>query len=139
MAVFNKFNSFVEALAEGTHNLGSNTLKVMLTNSAPLSTNTIKANLTEITSGNGYTAGGHVLTVTSSSQALGVYKLIVSDIVITASGGSIGAFRYAVIYNDTAASDELIGYFDYGSSLTLASGESFTIDFDATNGLISLT
>lgn len=139
MAVFNKFNSFVEALAEGTHNLGSNTLKVMLTNSAPLSTNTIKANLTEITSGNGYTAGGHVLTVTSSSQALGVYKLIVSDIVITASGGSIGAFRYAVIYNDTATSDELIGYFDYGSSLTLASGESFTIDFDATNGLISLT
>ena len=139
MAVFNKFNSFVEALAEGTHNLGSNTLKVMLTNSAPLSTNTIKANLTEITSGKGYTAGGHVLTVTSSSQALGVYKLIVSDIVITASGGSIGAFRYAVIYNDTAASDELIGYFDYGSSLTLASGESFTIDFDATNGLISLT
>jgi hypothetical protein len=68
-----------------------------------------------------------------------VYKLIVSDIVITASGGSIGAFRYAVIYNDTATSDELIGYFDYGSSLTLASGESFTIDFDATNGLISLT
>ena len=139
MAVFNKFNSFVEALAEGTHNLGSNTLKVMLTNSAPLSTNTIKANLTEIAGGNGYTAGGHVLTVTSSSQALGVYKLIVSDIVITASGGSIGAFRYAVIYNDTAASDELIGYFDYGSSLTLASGESFTIDFDATNGLIFLT
>jgi len=139
MAVFNKFNSFVEALAEGTHNLGSNTLKVMLTNSAPLSTNTIKANLTEIAGGNGYTAGGYVLTVTSSSQALGVYKLIVSDIVITASGGSIGAFRYAVIYNDTATSDELIGYFDYGSSLTLASGESFTIDFDATNGLISLT
>ncbi len=139
MAVFNKFNSFVEALAEGTHNLGSNTLKVMLTNSAPLASNTIKANLTEISGGNGYTAGGHVLTVTSSSQALGVYKLIVSDIVITASGGSIGAFRYAVIYNDTATSDELIGYFDYGSSLTLASGESFTIDFDATNGLISLT
>ena len=139
MAVFNKFNSFVEALAEGTHNLGSNTLKVMLTNSAPLSTNTIKANLTEITSGNGYTSGGHVLTVTSSSQVLGVYKLIVNNIVITASGGSIGPFRYAVVYNDTAASDELIGYFDYGSSLTLASGESFTIDFDATNGLISLT
>ena len=139
MAVFNKFNSFVEALAEGTHNLGSNTLKVMLTNSAPLSTNTIKANLTEIAGGNGYTAGGYVLTVTSSSQALGVYKLIVSNIVITASGGSIGAFRYAVVYNDTATSDELIGYFDYGSSLTLASGESFTIDFDATNGLISLT
>ena len=139
MAVFNKFNSFVEALAEGTHNLGSNTLKVMLTNSAPLSTNTIKANLTEISGGNGYTAGGHVLTVTSSSQALGVYKLIVSDIVITASGGSIGAFRYAVIYNDTATSDELIGYYDYESSLTLASGEIFTIYFDATNGLISLT
>jgi len=139
MAVFNKFNSFVEALAEGTHNLGSNTLKVMLTNSAPLSTNTIKANLTEITSGNGYTSGGHVLTVTSSSQVLGVYKLIVNNIVITASGGSIGPFRYAVVYNDTAASDELIGYYDYESSLTLASGEIFTIYFDATNGLISLT
>ena len=135
---FNKFNSLVEALAEKVHNLGSDTLKVMLTNTAPSASNTVKADITEISAGNGYTAGGTAATISSSSQTSGTYKLVLADVVFTASGGSIGPFRYAVLYNDTATSDELIGYWDYGSSITLASGETFTVDFDATNGVLTL-
>lgn len=139
MAAFNKFNSFVEALAEKKHDLGADTLKVMLTNTAPVATNAVKADLTEISAGNGYTAGGNTASVTSSAQTLGTYKLVLGDPATwTASGGSIGPFRYAVLYNDTAASDELIGWWDYGSSITLASGESFAVDFDPTTGVLTL-
>ena len=140
MATFNKFNAFVEHLAEGVHNLGADTLKVMLTNTAPVATNSVKANLTEIAAGNGYTAGGIAASITSSGQTSGTYKLVLSDVVITASGGSIGPFRYAVLYNDTPTSpaDPLIGYWDYGSALTLANGESITWDADPTNGVLTL-
>jgi hypothetical protein len=140
MATFNKFNSFVEHLAEGVHNLGADTLKVMLTNTAPVATNSVKANLTEIAAGNGYTAGGTAASITSSGQTSGTYKLVLGDVVITASGGSIGPFRYAVLYNDTPTSpaDPLIGYWDYGSALTLANGESITWDADPTNGVLTL-
>ena len=138
MATFNKFNSFVEALAEKVHNLGSDTLKVMLTNTAPSAANTVKADITEISAGNGYTAGGTAATISSSAQTSGTYKLVLADVVFTATGGSIGPFRYAVLYNDTAASDELIAYFDYGSSLTLATGETFTVDFDGSAGVLTL-
>ena len=139
MAAFNKFNSFVEALAEKKHDLGADTLKVLLTDTAPLATNSVKADLTEISGGNGYTAGGNTASVTSSSQSSGLYRLVLGDPATwTASGGSIGPFRYAVLYNDTAASDELIGWWDYGSSITLASGESFAVDFDPTTGVLTL-
>ena len=138
MATFNKFNSFVEAVAEKVHNLGADTLKVMLTNSAPTAANSVKADLTEISAGNGYTAGGTAASISSSSQTSGTYKLVLADVAFTASGGSIGPFRYAVLYNDTATNDELIGYWDYGSSITLASGETFTVDFDATNGVLQI-
>jgi hypothetical protein len=133
MATFNKFDVFTENLAEGVHDLGADTLKVMLTNSAPLVTNTVKANLTEISAGNGYTAGGATVTITASSQSSGVYSLVGNDVVFTASGGSVGPFRYAVLYNDTPTSpaDPLIAFWDYGSSVTLASGETLTVDFGA--------
>ena len=131
MAVFNKFNSFVEALAEKAHNLGSDVLKVALTNSAPVATNTVLANITQITAENGYSAGGPAVTVSSSSQTSGTYSLVGVDRVITASGGTIGPFRYVALYNDTAVSDELIGWYDYGSSITLADGETFTVNFGA--------
>jgi len=131
MAVFNKFNSFVEALAEKAHNLGSDVLKVALTDSAPVATNTVLANITQITAENGYSAGGPAVTVSSSSQTSGTYSLVGVDRVITASGGTIGPFRYVALYNDTAASDELIGWYDYGSSITLADGETFTVNFGA--------
>jgi len=139
MAAFNKFNSFVEALAEKKHDLGADTLKVMLTDTAPVATNTVKANLTEISAGNGYTAGGATASITSSAQTSGTYKLVLGDPATwTASGGTIGPLRYAVLYNDTAANDELIGWWDYGSSITLAEGESFAVDFDATTGVLTL-
>jgi hypothetical protein len=139
MASFNKFNSFVEALAEKKHDLGADTLKVLLTNTAPVATNSVKADLTEISGGNGYTAGGNTASVTSSAQTSGTYKLVLGDPATwTASGGSIGPFRYAVLYNDTAASKELIGWWDYGSSITLATGESFAVDFDPTTGVLTL-
>lgn len=138
MASFNKFYPFVEAVAEKVHNLGSDTLKVMLSNTAPSTANSVKTDITEISAGNGYTAGGATVTITSSAQTSGTYKLVGSDVTITASGGSIGPFRYVVFYNDTAASKNLIGWWDYGSSITLASGDSFTVDFDATNGILTL-
>lgn len=139
MAVFNKFNPFVENLAEGVHNLGSNTLKVMLTNSAPAATFSTRSDITEISAGNGYTAGGATVTTSSSAQTSGTYRLICADVVFTATG-SVGPFRYAVLYNDTPTSpaDPLIGWWDYGSALTLANGETFTVDFDAVNGVLAL-
>ena len=137
MAAFQKINSFVEAVAEKVHNLGADTLKVMLTNTAPLSTNTVKANLTEILAGNGYTAGGATPAISSSAQTSGTYKLVLADVVFTAAGGSIGPFRYATLYNDTATNDELIGFWDYGSSITLLTGETFTWDADPSTGILT--
>lgn len=137
MATYNKFQSFVEALAEKVHNLGADDLRVVLTNSAPVNTNTVLADITQIANGNGYTTGGTAATISSSAQTSGTYKLVLADVVFTASG-SMGPFRYAVLYNNTATNDELIAWWDYGSNLTLASGDSFTVDFDATNGVLTI-
>jgi hypothetical protein len=139
MATFNKFNSFVEALAEKTHNLGSDTIKVALTNTAPNATDTQLSAITQISGTNGYTTGGTQATQASSSQTSGTYKLVLDNVVFTASGGSMGPFRYAVLYNDTATNDELIGYFDYGTSITLTNGNSFTVDFDESGGAMTIT
>ena len=138
MPAFNKFQQFAEDVYEGVHDLGANTLKVLLTNTAPVATNSIRANLTEITAGNGYTAGGATVTITASSQTGGAYSLVGNNVTITASGGSIAAFRYAVLYNDTPTSpaDPLIGFWDNGSSIELADGESVTIEFDQVNGIL---
>lgn len=139
MVALNKFDSFVEALSEKVHNLGSDSLKVALTNTAPTATDTQFTDLTEITAGNGYTAGGGSVTVSSSAQTSGVYKLIASNLVFTASGGTIGPFRYAVLYNDTATNKEVVGYHDYGSSITLLDGENLTWKADATAGVVTIT
>ena len=136
---FNYFNSFQEALAEKKHNLASDTLKCLLTNVAPVATNAVKADLTEISAGNGYTAGGNQASQVSSSQIDGEYKLVLSDPATwTATGGSMATFQYVVLYNDTATNDELIGWWDYGSGLTLAEGESFLHDLSADNGVLTL-
>lgn len=138
MATFAKFRPFVENLAEKAFNLGSDTLKVALTNTAPVNTNATFADITEISAGNGYTAGGTAATISSSAQSAGTYKLVLADVVFTASGGTIGPFRYVVLYSDTATNNELIGSWDYGSSITLASSETFTVDFDATAGVLTI-
>lgn len=136
MATFNKFNSFVEALAEKVHNLGSDQLAVALTAAAnaPVATNTQLSNLTEITYTN---LSSRNVTTSASAQTSGTYKLTCADLTLTASG-SVGPFRYVVLYNDAATNDELIGWYDYGSEITLANGETFTIDFDGTNGVLTI-
>lgn len=140
MASFNKFNAFVEHAMEKVHNLGADTLKVMLTNTAPVATNSVLGDLTEITAGNGYTAGGTAVTITASSQTSGTYKLVGDDVTFTASGGAIAQFRYAVLYNDTPTSpaDPLIGWWDYGAAVDITDGNSFLVDFSAANGILQL-
>ena len=138
MASFVKYQKGVEALVEGI-NAGSDAWKVALTNRAPVvATDATLTDATEISAGNGYTAGGNAATTTSSSQTGGVYKLILaSPSAWTASGGSIGPFRYAVLYD--ATTNNLIGYWDYGSAVTLGVGESFAVSLDGTNGVFSVT
>lgn len=139
MATYTKFQSFVEYLSEGVLDLGADTLKVALTNTQPVNTNTIFANITEISAGNGYTAGGTAASIVSSAQSSGTYKLTLADVVFTATG-AVGPFRYAVLYDDTPSSpaDPLIAWWDYGSPVTLANGETFTVDFSSTNGVLTL-
>lgn len=142
MATYNKFQAFVEHVAEKVHDLGADTLKVLLSNAAPdAALDAVKADLTsELTTGGGYTSGGTAATISSSAQTTGTYKLVLADVTFTASGGTIGPFRYAVLYNDTPTSpaDPLIGWWDYGSNLTLADGESLTVDFSPTNGVLTI-
>lgn len=141
MTALTKFNQFPEDLAKKVHNLNADTLKVMLTNVAPVVTNAVKADITEISSGSGYTAGGTQATFVSGAQTAGTYKLVLNDVVFTASGGSIATFRYAVLYNDTPSSpaDPLIGWYDYGVGLSITDGNSFTVDFDQIGGLLTIT
>lgn len=139
MASFNKFNSFVSDIAQKVHNLNSDTLKILLTDTAPVATNTIKSNLTEIAAGNGYTAGGGNAAFVSGNDTSGTYKLVLSQVSWTASGGAIAQFRYAVLYNSTAASGNLIGWWDYGAEVNLTNGNTFTVALDQTNGVLTLS
>ena len=130
MASFNKVNDFVK---NAVHNmdLESDQFVVALSNTAPASESQVSySNLSS-----------RSITTTSSAQASGTYKLVLSDITLTSTGGSTGPFRYIYIYDDTvtAPADPIVGYYDYGSSLTLNDGDSFTVDFNATNGVIQLT
>lgn len=137
MATFNKFNAFVEHLAEKVHNLGSDSLTVALTAVAPVATNSVLADLTQISYTNLSPRGLNILT---SAQTSGTYKLTIEDKVLTASG-VVPAFRYIVIYNDTAIApnaDALIGWYDYGSEVNLQNGDTFTIDFDESNGVLTI-
>lgn len=140
MATFSKFNQFVLDLVNGVHNFNSgHVFKVVLSNTAPSSGNTILSNITQIANGNGYTTGGATVTVTTSASG-GVAKVTISADPSWTASGSVGPFRYAVLYNDTPTSpaDPLIGYWDNGSSITLASGDTFTVDYDQTNGVFTI-
>jgi hypothetical protein len=139
MATYFSFDIFVADLANGVHNLGANTLKLMLTNSSPVRGNTVKANITEITAGNGYVAGGQTVSIASSSQISGLYKLMPSgNVTFTASGGSIDTFRYVVFYNSTPASGPLIAWWDIGTPQIVTAGNSFVVNLDLTNGILQL-
>lgn len=134
MATFTKFQPFVENVAEKVFNLGSDTLTVALSASAPTNTWGTLSQVTQIAYTN---LSARAITTTSSAQTSGTYKLTLNDLVLTASG-AVATFRYIIIYDDTATNDELIAYYDYGSNVTLANGDTFTIDFDATNGFLTI-
>ena len=134
MATFTKVLSFTEAVAEKVHNLGSDTLTIALTNTTPTTTWTQLSDLTEVSYTN---LSSRVITTTSSSQTTGTYKLVLADLLLTASG-AVGPFQYIYVYNDDATNDELIAYFDYGSEVTLADGNTFNCDFSAANGLLTI-
>lgn len=132
------FDAFKADVANGVHNLGSDTLKIMLTNTAPSKANDgQKSEITEIAAGNGYTAGGTAATVSTSTQTSGTYSLVIDTVTFTAAGGSIADWRYAVLYNDTAATDELIACYDYGETYTITDGSSFPF-LTNSNGVIQL-
>jgi hypothetical protein len=143
VAAFNKFNQFVADVASGVHQMQTGTshvYKVMLTNTAPTASNAVKADLTEISAGNGYTAGGISVGTITGSQTSGTFKFSGGTDPVWTATGAIGPLRYAVLYNDTPTSPAkpLVGYWDYGSSVTLASGETFTVDLDQTNGILTI-
>jgi hypothetical protein len=127
MATFQFFNAFKADVHNGVHNLGSDTIKAVYSDVAPSAANAVLADITEIATGNGYSAGGVTVAISSSAQTGGTYSLVNASAAVTASGGPVGPFRYIVFYNDTAANDELIGWLDYGVSYTLPDGQPFTI------------
>jgi hypothetical protein len=143
MASYNKHQDYAEQLNKGIHIWSSHTFKAAFCNTAPVATNTVLADLTQISTAGGYTAGaggGVTLDTVTLTETTGTAKVTIADEVFTASGASVGPLRYVDIYNDTATSpaDALVCWYDYGSSITLLDGESLTIDFDATNGLWQL-
>jgi hypothetical protein len=136
MASFQKFQQFSLDLGKGVHNFSTNQLKVALTLVAPTSSSHLLADITEIAYTN---LSSRNVTTTSWTQVAGLSKLIVAALTLTASGGPVAPFRYVVLYNDTAASDPLIGMWDYGSNITLADGQSEILTPDPVNGIIQLS
>ena len=135
MAEFQKFNSFVEELAHKEHNLGSDNFKIALTDVAPTASNAVLADLTTADLTNLLSDD---LSVTSSEQTDGTYALKLNDKTLEASGGSVGPFRYIVIYNDTSTNKKLVSFYDYGDSITLNDGNTLEIKFNQTDGALTL-
>ncbi|MEW6023595.1 MAG: hypothetical protein AB1807_15815 [Pseudomonadota bacterium] len=136
MAAFTKLQKFIEAVAHGKHNLSTAQIKVALTNTAPnAATAGVLADLTEIAYTN---CSSRNVTTSASAQTGGSYKLTCADLTLTAGGGPVGPFRYAVLYNDSAAAKDLIGCWDRGDSITLLDGESILIDFDQAAGVFTI-
>ncbi len=135
MAAYNKFYTFVADIANKIHNLGSDQLTVFLTDTLPTASNTVIANITQISYTN---LSSRNITTTSSTQSSGLYKLILSNLTLTASG-TVPQFRYVGVYNSTATNGPLIAWFDYGSEVNMVSGDTFQLQFDATNGLLQIT
>ena len=124
MATYNKFNAWAETMVEAA-NLASDQFVIALTDSAPSASNSVLADIAQISYTN---LSSRNVTTTSASQTGGTFTLVLADLVMTASG-SVGPFRYVVLYDDTVAGDPLVGWWDYGSSITMANAETFTVDF----------
>jgi hypothetical protein len=141
VAPFLKYEIFAEELSKAGHNLATDVFKLALTNTAPTPASDTVWNTTVApapAAAAGYPAGGNTLTTSSATRSGAIFKLVLADSVFTASGGSIGPFKYAILYN-SSKSNKVIGYYDYGSSITLADTETFTYDADPTNGVLTVT
>ena len=142
MASFNKFNCFVLDVANALHDMKSGTshvYRIYLTNTAPAVTNTVYNTPVDLATANGYTAGGVSVGTVTGTQTSGTFKFSgASDPAWTASGGSIGPFQYAVLYNFTSPTKPLIGWWDYTAPVTLTNGNTFTVDIDQTNGILTI-
>jgi hypothetical protein len=136
MAAYNKYNSFAEALTENA-NCGTDTWRVILSNTAPAAGNTNQASATELTTTGGYTVNGNTCAVTTSTQTAGVYKLVLADPALWTGSGAGFTFRYAILWNQTI--DVLAGWWDYGSSQLVATGETLLVDLDASAGVFTVT
>jgi hypothetical protein len=144
MATFNKFNLFTQDLCEAVHNFksGGHTFAVMLTNTAPVATNHLYGDISanEVANGGGYTTGG-VTSAMSDSTSSGTEKVLATNVTWTGSGSGFGPIRYVVIYNTTPTTPlkPLVSWYDYGSSISLNAGDTFTVAFDATNGFFTVS
>ena len=143
MAAYVKFYQYVDDLCKGVHNWTTSTgnvFKVVLTNTAPVQTNTVLANITQIASGNGYTTDG-ITTTQTLSNTTGTEKVLGTNVVWTGGPSPMAPFRYVVLYNSTPTTPlkPLVAYWDYGTAITLNNSETFTVAFDATNGIWQLT
>lgn len=136
--IFNKFNSFVQAIAHKKHDLSADIIKVVLSNIAPTAGLSVLGDISQIAAGNGYVLDGQIATRVSSGQTGGLYSLFLNNVTFIASGGSMAPFRYATAYNSSAPSLELIGWWDYGSPVTLADTENFLVVMDSVNGVLTL-
>jgi hypothetical protein len=143
MATFTLFDEFLKFLGDGTIDLDTHVFKAVLTNSAPVKgTNTVLADITQISAGNGYTTGGATLTSVTwveTGAGLGIWRFTAADVSWVAAGGSIAAHQYMVIYDDTPTSpaDPLVGFVDAGSSSVIADGNTRTWDIGA-SGLFEM-
>jgi hypothetical protein len=142
MAAYNKFNLFTQDVCRAIHkfNTGAATYSVMLSNTAPAATNHLYGDIsaTELAAGGGYAVGG-ITSAMSDSSAAGTEKVTATNVTWTGSGAGMGPLRYVVVYQSGDVNKELVCWFDYGSSISLAAGDTFTVSFDATNGLFQMT
>ena len=137
MAAYTKFDVFTFDLAAGTHHWNTDTYKIALSLSAPITSNTVLADITQIANGGGYLTGGTLMPTVLSTSG-GIAKVVATNVIFTGSGGGMAPFRYPVIYNDTAGGDPLVGFADAGATITLNAGDTFTIAFSPSNGLLTV-
>ena len=136
MAAYNKYTSGVDALVKAI-NAGTDAWKVALTNAVTIADTTFTPGTSDLATGNGYTAGGNSASINSSSTSGGVFKLVLNSPTTWTASGAVGPFRFAILWDSTTSTP--IGYWDYGSSISLASGDTFTVTLDGTNGVFTVT